>query len=359
MGAARWTFNACISSINEKTSKINKQQLREKFITKVSKNLDPTVKDWIFDTPYDIRDYALADLIQAYDVNLRKGEKFTKKYRTKKDKQQQFTSKRGDYAFLKDIKTSEKLPDICHDFRIMRTRLGKFYFCLPIPLDFITENQGNKITDEDVNCGKGIIAMDPGVRTFQTTFDGEGTITEWGNHDIQKIINLCHLYDDLQSRWSQKNVRHKQRYRMKKVALTINLRIRNLIDDCHKKMAKWLCENYRIILLPHFETSRMVKKRYRKITSETARSMLTWAHYRFKQRVLFKATEYPSCQVLLVDESYTSRTCGSCGAIHPNLGKNKTFKCPSCGWSVDRDVNGARNILIRFLTKLSNGKPWW
>jgi transposase len=52
----------------------------------------------------------------------------------------------------------------------------------------------------------------------------------------------------------------------------------------------------------------------------------------------------------VVDEAYTSKTCGRCGSLHDGLGKSKVFKCPSCDFTLDRDVNGARNILIRFLT---------
>ncbi|WP_307731330.1 zinc ribbon domain-containing protein [Microseira wollei] len=45
----------------------------------------------------------------------------------------------------------------------------------------------------------------------------------------------------------------------------------------------------------------------------------------------------------------TSKTCGSCGYIHHKLGGAKVFKCPRCGVRIPRDVNGARNILLRAL----------
>ena len=75
------------------------------------------------------------------------------------------------------------------------------------------------------------------------------------------------------------------------------------------------------------------------------------SHHRFKQRLLAnKAREYPWCKVLIVDEAYTSKTCGMCGHIHQSLGGNKVFRCPHCSFEIDRNVNGARNILLRFLT---------
>ena len=83
----------------------------------------------------------------------------------------------------------------------------------------------------------------------------------------------------------------------------------------------------------------------------TARWTYNRTTYRFKQRLLAnKAREYPWCKVLIVDEAYTSKTCGMCGHIHQSLGGNKVFRCPHCSFEIDRDVNGARNILLRFLT---------
>ncbi len=146
-------------------------------------------------------------------------------------------------------------------------------------------------------------------------------------------------------------MKHSKRYQMKKAGLRIQHKIRNLVDELHKKMAKWLCSNYRLILLPSFGTKGMVRRLSRKISEETARARLTWAHYRFRQRLLFKSQEYPSCKVVICSEAYTSITCGHCGKLNRELGKKKNFECPSCCWILDRDVNGARNILLRYLTE--------
>ena len=79
--------------------------------------------------------------------------------------------------------------------------------------------------------------------------------------------------------------------------------------------------------------------------------MLTWSHYAFRQR-LHKARERPWVTVHLVTEEYSSKTCGVCGCIHRNLGGSKVFKCPACHAVMDRDANGARNILLKWLTEL-------
>jgi transposase len=37
--------------------------------------------------------------------------------------------------------------------------------------------------------------------------------------------------------------------------------------------------------------------------------------------------------------------CGLCKNIKQNVGAAKRYICDKCGYDVDRDVNGARNIL--------------
>jgi putative transposase len=43
----------------------------------------------------------------------------------------------------------------------------------------------------------------------------------------------------------------------------------------------------------------------------------------------------------------TSKTCGNCGNIKQDLGASKVYKCSECKKKMYRDVNGARNILLK------------
>jgi len=173
---------------------------------------------------------------------------------------------------------------------------------------------------------------------------------DWGDGDMKRIYSLAVQVDKLQSLWSASGVKHRRRYRLKAKAALFRSRIRSVVDETHKKLCTYLCSNYSVVLMPEFTTSKMVSRKHRKIGSHTARSMYTWAHYRFRQRLLHKVREYPSCKVVLCDEAYTSMTCGACGTLHHSLGASKQFRCPSCGCTLDRDANGARNILLRYLS---------
>ena len=116
-------------------------------------------------------------------------------------------------------------------------------------------------------------------------------------------------------------------------------RLRNLIDELHHKVAKFLTENFDVILLPTFEVSEMVVKNSRKIRSKSVRQMLNWSHYRFKEFLKHKAFETGK---LVIDccEAYTSKTVSWTGELVQNLGGKKVIKSQFDNKAMDRDRSG-------------------
>jgi len=132
---------------------------------------------------------------------------------------------------------------------------------------------------------------------------------------------------------------------MKRAQAKIRKKIKNLIKEIHFKTARFLVDNFDVILLPTFETSQMIGKSARKLRSKTVRAMLTWAHYQFKVRLKNKALEFGK-KVIDVCEAYTSKTVSWTGEIK-NVGGSRVIS--SGGITLDRDLNGARGIFIRSL----------
>jgi putative transposase len=187
------------------------------------------------------------------------------------------------------------------------------------------------------------------VRTFLTGFDGNRFI-EFGEGDINRIVRLCRSLDKMQSQRDllkgHKN-RH-LRYQLNQKMKRKRRKIRNLVDEMHRKTASWLAKNYRVIALPTYESSQMVCKAKRKIQSKTARSMLTWAMYRFSQVLKCQCAKHGSILTRHTEE-YTSKTCPHCGHIHQKLGGRKQFTCPNCGFSLKRDFVGALGNFLKAL----------
>jgi putative transposase len=251
------------------------------------------------------------------------------------------------YRFLHSLKAHEQLPSkLNHDARLVLKDNGDIYLCYPV---HAAVNDDNQVIDQ-FTVRNQVISLDPGVRTFMTGFEASGMVYEWGKQDIQRIIRLCKHMDNLNSRCYTKSLSHSKRYRLKKVLKRCRLKIRRTVDDMHNKMIKWLCTTFKVILLPKFNVSYMVNKKTRNISSKTARSMLTWSHYRFRSKLLLKAKQYKDCNVVICDEQFTSKTCSKCGELNQKLKGQKIFHCDNCHVILDRDVNGAINILFRYLT---------
>ena len=144
---------------------------------------------------------------------------------------------------------------------------------------------------------------------------------------------------------------HRKRYHLRRKAQKLRLKIKNLVKDLHCRLAKYLVDNYHYVLLPKFETSKMVIRGNRKIHSDVARQMLSWKHFEFRKRMMDKTRESPWCKVLIVDEHLTSQTCSDCGNRDSKLGSKKQYNCKQCKFQGDRDANAAKNIFLRFLMK--------
>lgn len=197
----------------------------------------------------------------------------------------------------------------------------------------------------------GVLSIDPGVRTFMTGYDSNGYLHEWGCHESRsRLCRLSVYLDRIQSRISAiKNKRRKSR--LKRALRRGHAKIRSLVDEMHKKLAKWICENFSVVLLPEFKVKSIVSRWNRRISNKSVRSMCTWSHFRFKQHLHHKAREYTGVHIKDVTEEWTSKTCSCCGNINDRLGRSKVFKCPHCDVVMDRDANGAKNILIKYLTE--------
>ena len=147
------------------------------------------------------------------------------------------------------------------------------------------------------------------------------------------------------------------RWRLKRAIRRKRLQLQNKVKEVHHKFAKWLLDTFDCILLPAFQSAKMSKKKQengkgRKIGKKTTRQMLNWCHFSFREFLLHKVREYPGKRVVICDEAYTSKCCGQCGSLNDSLGSSKVFKCRECSYVADRDDNGARNVLLRYLSRL-------
>jgi putative transposase len=301
----------------------------------IKKDLLKQLPKWCDDVPFQIKGQAVKEAHQAYWKA-----KAHPKFRSRKNPTQSCyipksaIKEGGIYPRVSgnNLQYSESLPKVPLDGRLIY-QYNEWFLCVPHKVEtHVAENQGR------------VVALDPGVRTFQT-FYSEFLAGQIGYDDFGRIQRLCHYLDDLISRTSKAKSRAKRR--MKKAQGQMRKKIKNLIKEIHFKTARFLVDTFDVILLPTFETSHMAgkKNRKRKLRSKTVRAMLTWSHYQFKVRLKNKALEFGK-KVIDVCEAYTSKTVSWTGEVK-KVGGSRVIEAG--GVKMDRDLNGARGIFLRSL----------
>lgn len=212
----------------------------------------------------------------------------------------------------------------------------KYYIHFPVPIDYFpsedrrNENQASSTIEENMG-DHGTIALDPGIRKFFVGYDPNGKSLIFGEGALLKLKELFLKIDSSSKR---------------KTKLKLFTKVKNLILELHNKSANYLSSNYSHILLPDFKTSGMVSRK-KKLSRLARRLMNCFSFYKFKEKLTFKCFE-KNKKLYIVDESYTSKTCGICGVLNDVRG-SEIYECKKCNYIIDRDLNGARNILIKNL----------
>ena len=306
-----------------------------------SKTILNKLPEYAKDVPYQIKKISVRDVYLAFSNGCKKvkstGEAFKLSYRSRKNPKQSCfipssaLTNNGIYHTISGtLKMAELLPVNFKDSRLIYEN-RKWYLHIPYKMQTITaENQGKTV------------ALDPGIRTFLTGFSQDCAF-KIGEHDFSRIARLSVHADKIVSKISKSKA--KQKYRLKNALSKMRFRVKNLIDELHFKSINFLVKTFDQIILPTFNTKDMCIRVKRKIRSKSVRSMLSYAFFRFGQRLESKARSLGKI-VLRVSEAYTSKTASWTGEIK-NIGSAKYIK--SNGLTMDRDINGTRGIYLRAL----------
>ncbi len=153
-------------------------------------------------------------------------------------------------------------------------------------------------------------------------------------------------------RTSQKTLRRKQRQlsrrtkgskRFRKASRNVaktHLKINRQRRDHHFKTAKQYAEQYHRIAVEDLQITNMVKNHH------LSKSILDASWSAFLDILEDKAGR-AGHQVIRVNPRFTSQKCFQCGEIVQKSLSVRTHLCPFCGFVADRDVNAAKNILLR------------
>ena len=339
--------------------------------------------------------------------------KYEFKYKSKSDKKQTIAIPKNCYRYLngelilcpkyfedkasfklhpKGIKSLKKLFNFsknqpltipCNDTRLGTLRLTYSYgkYTLSVPIDKPREIK----TSFQTYCG-----IDQGCRADGTVFGNNGCYEYRGNKEKYKELDLSKLMKLQRNQYRKRKSKLKSKMfddseieevllkLQRKISTTkaklaklktnpktdekavkmldrrirgrelrrISIRKQNLVDNCHWAAINYLVKSYDVIFCGDLSASSVVRQK--KLPKCVKRDLLENVKpYLFRQRLSSKCEELGN-KYFLVNESYTSKTCSECGTLH-DIGTSKTYTCSICNVSKDRDLQSAKNILMKGL----------
>lgn len=192
----------------------------------------------------------------------------------------------------------------------------------------LTRSQNNEFFLRKINPQTknehSIVSLDPGTFTFMTGYSPNGFSFEWASDDIKRIRNMYRAYQETKS-------------------LHILNDINQLIEKVHEEFARFIVENFTIILIPQFRCSSKINP---------TEDVKFWSQSKFHEKLQYFASKSEKpCIIEIVSEEHTTKICGNCGITNLKIGVKKQFDCSNCSNTIYRDINSARNILMKYINK--------
>ncbi|RMD58256.1 transposase [Candidatus Parcubacteria bacterium] len=179
----------------------------------------------------------------------------------------------------------------------------------------------------------GAVGVDLGVKTLATLSTGE---TVEGPKALNRLLRKLRRVSRALSR-KQKGSNNRRKAQMRLARL--HRRIGNIRRDALHKLSTQLVLNHDAIVIEDLNVSGMMHNR------KLARHIADMGFYELRRQLEYKAKLYGS-EIVLADRFYpSSKTCSNCGAIKKELKlSERIFRCDSCGFEMDRDLNAAINL---------------
>ncbi|MFW6246823.1 MAG: RNA-guided endonuclease InsQ/TnpB family protein [bacterium] len=359
LGSYRFVYNKClnhkITAYTEHGKSIGLKELGNYFHQDLTKNPE---YEWLNQHNTKVLKQSVINLLDSYKRFFVNGNGFPK-YKSRKDNLQscrfpiEAISRKNTYinnkisltSQLKDVKfkTSDKYIKYLSEYKsniksatLTKSKSGNYHLSILIELP----------CDKQLPQTDKVIGLDLGIKEFIVTSDNQS----FENLKIKRNNKkkLVKLNRSLSRKQNKSNNKTKARIKLAKYYEKLNNKKENYL---HLISNQLLNEN-QVIVIEDLNVKGMLKNHC------LAKSIQELSLYRFKQLLTYKSDWYGR-DLIEIDRWFpSSKTCSCCGYKNNDLTlKDRTFKCPECHMSIDRDYNAAINIRNEGIKLLNNKIP--
>ena len=264
------------------------------------------------------------------------------KFKAKGSATPKFTYGTGSFGLIKDDPKALKLPRIgrVHCMENVAKRVGE----AKVKRMTISQRAGRwyaslTVEREDKPVKRapkgGAVGVDLGVKTLATLSDG--TVIKNPRYLRKSERKLKKAQQALSGKTKGSNRRAKAKAKVAR----IHAHVANRRSDAMHKLTTRLTRKYSDISIEDLHVAGMVKNHH------LAKSIMDAAFGEFRRQLEYK-TARSGARLHVVDRWYrSSKTCSGCGSVKAKLSlSERTYRCDSCGLTMDRDLNAAINICV-------------
>ena len=309
-----------------------------KVLNEVKKVLTNYVKKqpefaWMNQLSSRVYQNALIDLKDAFS-----------RYRSGKAGHPKFASRRDGQSFTVDSSNGKVLLVAGNTIKI--PTLGTFRLFEPLECSFISQTftiskEGNRwfvsfcvdaerLPVQQPSCSVGI---DIGIKSF-------ATLSTQQVFDAPKPLKQAKAKLATLQRKASKQVKGSRNQRKTYNKINhIHARVARIRLDFLHKLTTYLTQTFKLIKIENLNIQGMMANH------KLAGAISDLGFYEFKRQLDYKCRMYGP-NLVLVDQWFPStKTCSNCGTKKDRPLSVRTFDCPACGISLDRDFNACVNIL--------------
>ncbi len=375
IGTYRYYYNRCVKIKRETWFYVYPNESKESDKKKISLKIDKSKfyldkcyvrsllggnkPNWIFDKfPVHLINNALFECLKNFDNCMSKFKKTGKPFKLKfKNKRKNIQTMNLEATMIKkcSLFTNFKV-DNKYIFRDIQKKIlpkGIKHGDSTLSYDYVSKEVYLNLSHDIPKIRpkkNNICSLDPGVNNFMTCYS-QKEISVIGIDCENIIYKICKEIDILTSKINKKKDNSSEfehnsnkRRNFKKVVHRKRKKLKNIKKELHNKTINYLCKNYSVIIIPMFKVKQIAKK----LNNKSARMLYNLSHSEFRERLKGKA-ERMNIKVHVRDEYYTTKTCGKCGNLNYDMTTEKEYNCAKCGLKIGRDINAARNILLKNL----------
>lgn len=241
---------------------------------------------------------------------------------------------------------------------------GKWYVSLQ------TERELSQVDPKLVDANK-IIGIDVGVAKVVSASDKIGFEYNGKKIDSNQLdsINPLRMYQTklarLQRSLSRKIKFSRNWYKAKALITKLHTKIANIRNDFIHKVTTGIARSYAYVAVEALKIKNMSKSakgtianhgRMVKQKSGLNKSILDQGWGMFRQFLAYKLRYNYGTELIQINPQYTSQKCSSCGYVHSDNRKNQAeFKCVSCNFAINADINASFNIRTAGLAEIACG----